>query len=1302
MRAVRFRILGPLEVRGDEGPLKLGGRKQQGLLALLLLRANETVSTEALIDGLWGEEPPESAANALQVYVSGLRKLVGADVLLTKPPGYVLRVDPEHLDAAHFEREIANGRQLIATGALAGAVETLAGALRLWRGRPLDGLRLGVSAEAEAARLDELRLSAVEDRVDAELRLGRHAHVVAELEALVAEQPHRERLAGLLMLALYRSGRQFEALEVYRATRRNLVEGLGLDPSPALHELERRILAQDPALGPESTASPEPRGESRRHVVVLSAELEAATRDGSLDPEAEQGVLGPAVTGAAGVLERNGALVECVGWRVRGIFGVPNVREDDARRAASAALELRRHLGSGAGRPGIDVSARIGIFAGEVVSGPGGLVGSTLRDAEALARQADPGEILLGERVRRLIGSAEVTEAGGGRWRLESIDDESEAIPRRFDLPFVGRRRELARLTDALEAAIESRRCGVAVVTGAPGIGKSRLTRELAARAESTATCVTGRCLSFGQGLTFLPLVEIVRQLAGPDIARGVKRLMRGDRQAALVAERLSVALGAAHGEAGQEQVFWAVRRLFEAAGRRHPLLVRLEDLHWADETLLDLVDYLGEWVRDAPMLVLVTARPELLDRRPEWRRPAEGRVVVPLEPLGQRDAGRMIADLLGPTAADESLQARIAGAAEGNPLFIEQMAAMVGEGSEQPTPLTVPPTIQALLAARVDLLGVEERVLLERAAVIGREFEAELVAALAQIETGEAAWTLEALRGRQLVAGADGSFRFCHQLIADAAYEMIPKLTRADLHERLAGLLANDPGFADQDEAIGYHLERAYQYRTELGAGPKEIVDLGRRAGSCLGSAGLRWYARGDASAAVGLLGRAVALPAETDEASAELLLALGSALRETGDLIGARAVVTEAAAVAEKAGRRDLFNEARVLGIRLRYLTEPDFTIDTLFAAAGEAIAELESLGSERGLSDAWFQIAWAHWLRCRAADAEEALERVVAHARAASHERYRAQAGVLRLGTALFGSLPVPDAIDRCRSVLAGRSIPPRLEAAAYRALAALTAMQGRFDEARGYLTRDEELIEEAGLRLTAAARADIAALIELLAGNPAAAEMWLRRGLETLPVGEVSGRSTQAAALADVLYRLGRLEEALELTEESERAAAADDRSVQVQWRAARAKALAACGRTDEALQLAAAALKLTEGTDFLLLQAFALLDAGEVLQLAGRPGGAAVRIRRAIRLFERKGNTVSASQAAALLAELQRTGVTRTATGKPRSSASAAAPASKQSTAAAGKSADGAAPSTAPAAAGPTANPIANEFVDSAM
>ena len=318
---MEFRILGPLTAVDDGRAVELPRRKHRALLAALLLRAGETVSGDRLIEDLWGESPPRTARDALQNYVSLLRKSLGGDVLVTREGGYVLDVSPEQVDAVRFERLAAEAREIVTPDGRAGKLRE---ALELWRGPALADLAYEPFAAVEIARLEELRLAATQDLIDAELELGRHADLVPELETLIQEHPFDERLRGQLMLALYRSGRQAEALEAYRAARRMLDEELGLEPGPPLRELEQAILRHDPALATPAVAKPVTLP-TRRTVTVLFADLvDSSSLVEGLDPEAAHSLLQRYFATARAAVEGHGGIVEkFIGDAVMAVFGVP-------------------------------------------------------------------------------------------------------------------------------------------------------------------------------------------------------------------------------------------------------------------------------------------------------------------------------------------------------------------------------------------------------------------------------------------------------------------------------------------------------------------------------------------------------------------------------------------------------------------------------------------------------------------------------------------------------------------------------------------------------------------------------------------------------------------------------------------------------------------------------------------------------------------------------------------------------------------------------------------------------------------
>jgi DNA-binding SARP family transcriptional activator len=587
---MEFRILGPLEVVEDGRRLELGAQKQRALLAALLLDANRVVAGDRLIDALWEDESPQSAQKALQVYVSQLRKLLGKERLETRAPGYLLRVEEDQLDLGRFRLLQGEGR--------------FRDALALWRGPPLAEFADRRFAQSEIARLDELRLACLEERVEQDLGRGLGAELVAELETLVREHPLRERLRCQLMLALYRSGRQAEALDTYQKGRRALVDELGIEPGRSLRDLQQAILNQDAKLDPpaerirlepnraaEHALAPSAPGgrEVRKTVTVCSVGVVIVSRSGeALDPEALRRVTGRAFAEVAGAVKRHGGAVETVaGETLTAAFGVQVVHEDDALRCMRAAADVRAVLSGFAAELSIEraveLDFRIGVSTGEVVTGVdagSGLrtTGEPLRRSSALAQTAKSGEILFDDAAWQLVRGAVSAEAARDAWRLVAVADAASVHGRRLESPMVGRERERRRLADAFEQAVSDRSCQLFTVLGLAGVGKSRLVHEFLREGTRGAQIARGRCLPYGEGITFWPLLEVVKELVGlddadsPDEALGkLAAAFRDERDADVLALRVAELIGLAEVTGASEEGFVAVRGLFEAlAARSH------------------------------------------------------------------------------------------------------------------------------------------------------------------------------------------------------------------------------------------------------------------------------------------------------------------------------------------------------------------------------------------------------------------------------------------------------------------------------------------------------------------------------------------------------------------------------------------------------------------------------------------------------------------------------------------------------------------------------------------------------------
>ncbi len=931
---------------------------------------------------------------------------------------------------------------------------------------------------------------------------------------------------------------------------------------------------------------------------------------------------------------------------------------------------------------GVTISIRTGVNTGEVVTGSSSLGGSLVTGdavniAARLEQAANDGEILIGEATYSLVKHAVVAEktepiALKGKaerthvYRLQGVLD-TEPISRHFDAPMVGRQRERTLLREVLDRAEADRVCHLFTVLGAAGVGKSRLVAELVKEVDPRVRVLEGRCLPYGQGITFGAVRDLVREVAqievGDSTAQARSKIasaLRAEERGQVIADRVSQLMGLSESAITTEEGFWAVRKLLEALSRDGPLLVVFEDIHWAEPTFLDLVEHVADWARDAPMLLVCLARTELLDQRRSWAGGKLNATTIQLEPLTDAESGELIANLVGDETVTGGIRSRIAEAAEGNPLFVEETLSMMidagfirrDEGgwtlAGDPSAVSVPPSIQALLAARLDRLQSEERVVIERASVVGRVFSLDAVRALTAsddpIELGPRLQALikkELIRPEPMPAAEEDGFRFRHSLIREAAYQSMPKQTRSVMHERYASWLEalTETRAFEYEELIGYHLEQAYQYRSELGPLSEGDQDLRRRAAARLATAGRHAFGREDMPAAVGLLTRATTLMDETPE-RLELLPDLATALAETGEFAAAEALLDETAG--EPMNRDNARVQAHALLARLlvHLQTQPQEWTQRAIGEAERAARIFEEVDDVRGLAKAWRVIGEVHWMRCHFADADEAFTRSLDNARQAGDERQEAWGLYLLAAGAAWGPMPASEGIARCDEIVARAGGNPIVEARGLLSLAALTAMQWDFDEARSMIDRGRAVLGDVGLKKWTAASCETAAYVEMLAGNHEAAEHELRTGYGVLEqMGEKGYLSSFAAELAQALYQQDRLPESERFTRVSEEIAAPDDLAAQVDWRGPRAKVLARRGELDLAQQLTKEAIDLSETTDYLDLRGDALMDRADVQRLAGELSAASSSASEALRHYERKGNLVSAGRARVLSAEL---------------------------------------------------------------
>ena len=1140
----------------------------------------------------------------------------------------------EELDAARFERLREEGREALASGDAERASSRLGDALGLWRGAALHDFTYEPFAQAEIARLEELRLLAEEERIEAELALGRDAELVGELERLVSCTPLREHRRAQLMLALYRAGRQGDALAAYRKARETLVEELGVEPSPELRELERAILAQeDWLLGSGSPARPSETRETRRVVTVLFADpAEAGSAD---DPEVERSASALLGESVRAVLAPYGAGAEVLpDGTVMGVFGNPMAHEDDAVRAVHAAVELRER----------GLASRCGIETGEALATGTAVAGPVVSTAARLKELAPAGEIVVGDATRRLVQDlarlelvqAELVEG----WRVvETLPSPPRSAP---DPPLVGRIREVDVLREAFARSVAEGRAQFVAAVGEAGIGKSRLARELSDGVGDDGRVLEGRCLPYGEAITYWPFRDVIRQ-AGAQTPDEIGELLSDVAQGEAIAARIAGALGLADTLHRVEEIRWAMRRLFETLAQDRPLLLIFDDVHWAEPAFLDVLEHLVD-TSQTPILVLCLAREDPFADRPGWTERENARVLA-LAPLTREESGALLAGLRRPRVVlDPAERARIVAAADGNPLFLEQLAAFAAERERILTPrISLPPTLRSLLVARLDRLGPGERTVLECAAVIGRAFSLEAIRALVPPEgTATLQRHLDSLIQRELLEPRrtalpfGRAFRFRHALIQEAAYHSLPKERRASAHERLADWLEDvPPGMvANKDKMIGYHLELAYGYRMELGGPDEASRQLAGRAARHLAAAAGRASARGNPVGAASLLDRACALLGEGDGRRLELLPRLGVELCAAGEHDRAEAVLVEAADEAVLASDERSELRARLELAALREDTAPRGEAATESRRiATQAIPVFEAAGDEASLARAWHRLGYLDVRALRWDAGRLALERALEHARAAGEAREETEVVRLLAASLLFGSLPAQEGIERCEDLLSQVAGQRDAEAGVLEALASLHAMRGRFDEARELHRRGArtyaDLSEEARLtRLTA-----VGTRIELLAGDRKAAERELRSAYETYEArGENGSVAAVAASLARLASEVGRDDEAERLARVAERSARSDDLTTQVRLRAAQAKVLARQGRLDEAESLVREAVDLTSAAEFPDWQGDTFMDLADVLTAAERPDEAMDAAKEALSLYESKGNLVSADKA----------------------------------------------------------------------
>ncbi|MEP6697880.1 MAG: adenylate/guanylate cyclase domain-containing protein [Pseudonocardiales bacterium] len=1028
--------------------------------------------------------------------------------------------------------------------------------------------------------------------------------------------------------------------------------------------------------------SPAPAAESRKTVTAVFCDVTGSTVLGQrLDPESLRTVMESYFAAVSAVLRRHGGTVEkFIGDAVMAVFGVPVAHEDDALRACRAAVELQAAVREVDAQVvvthGVRFQVRVGIETGEVLVGDPArgstfAAGAPVNMAARLEQAAGPGECLLGEQCYRLVRDAvdvqprpgltlkgvagDVTAYQLGRIRSEPAGDRMQAA-------LVGRVRELALLEQALERARTDRTCQLATVLGPAGVGKSRLAAEFVADCADTVTVLSGRCVSYGEGVTYWPLVEVVRQAAGltggepPQAARArVAALVEGDPDAAQVVDRIAAVAGLGGVPGSVVESAWALQRLLDVLAMARPVVLILDDLHWAEPGLVEIVESVCDWSRDAPILIVVMARPEFFDSFPGWGAGRVNSVSAMLEPLRDEEVDQLARELLGATLPDE-VSDRVRTAAGGNPLFVEQLLAMlVEEGSLRrdrdrwvPTVdlsrLAVPPTIAALLNARLDLLTGGERAVLGPAAVIGQVFYRGPLAELAQRPAAEVDTHLKALVRKGLFRRADTdlpgqeALRFGHVMVREAAYGTLPKAARAALHERFARWLDKNTEGQAYDDFVGEHLEQAYRNRVDLGALDDAARQLGDEAAERLAAAG-RLLTHADEAAACGLLERASRLRTDDGPRLWGLLLDLTDALTEAGRFDEAAATVRAIRGAADAAADQRWSQVASLVQAQMRQYTDPEGATEALRQEAARALPLFEALRDHEGLSRAHEALSRVQWMASRSGEQSRHLQAAAEEAALAGRAQRAEDLRRRILDLLITGDCPAAAGLAASESALAGATDRHRKGHAAA-AVAFFGTLLGRPEVAGPAKETAERLAHEVRSPQAIVQVSLIIGAAELSAGRLEEALRLLDQACRELTaVGYLSVLSSAAALHAHALLQAGLLAAARERVATALEMGSSDDAITQGLAAAASAW-LAAVDANPAAIEAhTAAAVAYLSGADDLESVGLAHVASAEAATITGDSPAASLHRQAAIDAFLAKGNEVAVRRQRALLEPL---------------------------------------------------------------
>jgi class 3 adenylate cyclase len=1037
----------------------------------------------------------------------------------------------------------------------------------------------------------------------------------------------------------------------------------------------------------EPAPAPEP---ARRVVTVFFCDVCGSTALGErLDPEAVRGLMNRYFACVSRALERHGGTVEkFIGDAVMALFGVPRVREDDALRAVRAAVEARdavRALGDEVERErGVRLDARIGLATGEVVVGDAVArqtvaTGDTVNVAARLEAAAAPREILIGASTYALVRDAVVAEPAPplalkgkstpvAAYRLEAVRAGATAgRRRRDDVPLIGREREVTLLREAFERVARERSCQLFTLLGTAGVGKSRLVAEVVAGLGGDARVIGGRCLSYGEGITYWPLAEAVRGAAGvvegdaPAAAREKLRALVAGVDGDAVAAGVGSLIGLEGAGASLAEAQWAVRRLFEELAGAGRLTVVFDDLQWAEPEFLDLVDYLADWLGEAPVLLLCMARPELLDERPGWAGGKLNATTVLLEPLDDEGCAALLAAAAGAQVPPELVR-RIADASGGNPLFAEELLELLledghvrrGEGRlELVAPLDevpMPATIQSLLAARLDRLNPDERGVVERASIEGQVFHVGTVEELGA-DPQRSRPTIQILARKQLLRSDRASlpgqdaFRFRHLLIREAAYDGIAKDVRARWHEAFADWLERMAGerLSEYEELLAHHVAQAARYRADVGRSDEYTSALARRAKTLYRAAADRALVRGDDGAADALLAQlANVAPAGGPEHALALLdRAVLAVQRDDARPAAERAA---AALTAARAGGEvaELVPLAEATDVLARFMGDPTVAPDAAAEGVERAATELERAGRDAAATRAWLLVGSFRLLQLRAGPQREAGELALACARRAG-ARWLELRAIQQMRSAIVNG---PGAIDELLArgeALLDLQREQRWHVAMTTAnLAVLHAQQGAIDRARRDVDAAARFFRELGSPSGLYVCMWTAGEIALADGDADGAVGVFGMLLEaTLRSEATSYASTAAGYLARAAALAGHTARAAREAARARRLAAPSDLLSQILWRSG--AALAAEAPNGDAARLAAEAVELARTSDWPLPLTNALLDLARVEGATGDAGAARAAAGEARALSEERGARALVGQADAVLAAIAANG-----------------------------------------------------------